>query len=418
MAADVNKPDGYFQIEPNRQAIISYLEPLPVRKLWGVGKVTEQLFNGIGIKTVKELFDNRYLIAQLFSETSFTWFIGSSMGVGGEQHSEEQGRKSVGRQRTFSKESAPLTLMDHLKYVCGLVSKDMVEENNLKAKCVTLVTKSSNFQLKTRAKTIGRYINSPEDIFDVASELLTAAFPIELRLLGISPLSSLISTVFQSFPIGVRMTHFDTEAEETAANEGIKPITKFFQKTSKEEFQKQLMSQQPPIQKKNPSVKDEVEILSVTAGPAHGHPSTTQASKLKELFANATSRPPSSEVSKKDKVELQTPISKLKKEENSARKSSMKSFFKLSTSDEFLQKMEEEVNRGKKRERSDVSESDNDKDSELEKGGVIDLTADSPKVIADMRVTKKRKIKEEEKVVVKTTGGHIHALFRQTDKNS
>lgn len=53
IASDWRKPDGLFVIRP--QDVLAFLEPLPVGKLHGVGKVTEGKLAALGIRTVGEL---------------------------------------------------------------------------------------------------------------------------------------------------------------------------------------------------------------------------------------------------------------------------------------------------------------------------------------------------------------------------
>ena len=53
LASDLEKPDGFVVItEENKQQILG---PLPVSRIWGVGKVTEKALTSKGINTVKQL---------------------------------------------------------------------------------------------------------------------------------------------------------------------------------------------------------------------------------------------------------------------------------------------------------------------------------------------------------------------------
>ncbi|MHC4559152.1 MAG: DNA polymerase IV, partial [Planctomycetota bacterium] len=53
LASDLNKPDGFVVItEKDKQQI---LDPLPVSKIWGVGKVTEKALKSKGINTIGQL---------------------------------------------------------------------------------------------------------------------------------------------------------------------------------------------------------------------------------------------------------------------------------------------------------------------------------------------------------------------------
>ena len=53
LASDLDKPDGFTVITPD--AVQSVLGPLPVTRIWGVGKATEQKFDGLGIQTIGQL---------------------------------------------------------------------------------------------------------------------------------------------------------------------------------------------------------------------------------------------------------------------------------------------------------------------------------------------------------------------------
>jgi DNA polymerase-4 len=55
IASDHQKPDGLTLIPETEK--VQFLRPLPVRVLYGVGKVTEQVLNQIGVKTVGDLQD-------------------------------------------------------------------------------------------------------------------------------------------------------------------------------------------------------------------------------------------------------------------------------------------------------------------------------------------------------------------------
>jgi len=55
MASDMNKPDGLTVVPTDEAGIMAFLAPLPVGKLWGVGKVSEAHLDKAGIRTVGQL---------------------------------------------------------------------------------------------------------------------------------------------------------------------------------------------------------------------------------------------------------------------------------------------------------------------------------------------------------------------------
>src|SRR3990172_8707638 len=53
IASDMNKPDGLTVVPRGKEK--EFLGPLPVGKLWGVGKVTETALHRMGVKTIGDL---------------------------------------------------------------------------------------------------------------------------------------------------------------------------------------------------------------------------------------------------------------------------------------------------------------------------------------------------------------------------
>ena len=53
IASDLRKPDGLVIVEPD--AVVAFLAPLPVSRMWGVGQVTERRLKEIGIHTLADI---------------------------------------------------------------------------------------------------------------------------------------------------------------------------------------------------------------------------------------------------------------------------------------------------------------------------------------------------------------------------
>jgi DNA polymerase kappa len=101
ICVDVNKPNGQFRLQPDREAIVAFLKDLPVRKISGVGKVTpflshhwgrgalvsllfqvtEQMLKGLGITKCSEIQDKRAVLFRLFKPSSAEFFLRASLGI-------------------------------------------------------------------------------------------------------------------------------------------------------------------------------------------------------------------------------------------------------------------------------------------------------------------------------------------------
>ena len=104
ICSDKNKPNGQFMLANEKEVIIDFMNSLSIRKVNGIGKVTESLLNGLGVKTCADLYESRNELFLLFSKSSFQYFLRVSLGVGAipdvDGDSKEE-RKSMSCERTF-----------------------------------------------------------------------------------------------------------------------------------------------------------------------------------------------------------------------------------------------------------------------------------------------------------------------------
>lgn len=83
ICSDFNKPNGQFLLESNRDAIVQFMRSLPIRKVPGIGSVSEALLKAIGVTNCGDLFDKRAIIRRIFSKHSSDWFLRISLGLSG-----------------------------------------------------------------------------------------------------------------------------------------------------------------------------------------------------------------------------------------------------------------------------------------------------------------------------------------------
>ncbi|NWW48867.1 POLK polymerase, partial [Pedionomus torquatus] len=195
MCSDRNKPNGQCRIAPERQAVIDFLKDLPIRKVPGIGKVTEKMLKALGIVTCSELYQQRALLSLLFSEASWRNFLDISLGLGS-THLEKYvlgfilKKRSCLYFRTFSEINSAEDQYSLCRELCRDLAQELQKEG-LKGKTVTLKLKNVNFEVKTRASTVLSSVSTEEEIFAVAKDLLgteidsVAPHPLRIRLMGV-----------------------------------------------------------------------------------------------------------------------------------------------------------------------------------------------------------------------------------------
>ncbi|XP_058720374.1 DNA polymerase kappa isoform X3 [Poecile atricapillus] len=190
MCSDRNKPNGQYRISPERLAVLDFLKDLPIRKVPGIGKVTEKMLKALGIVTCSELYQQRALLSLIFSEVSWRNFLDISLGLGSTHLEKDGERKSMSTERTFSEINTAEDQYSLCRELCRDLAQDLQKEG-LKGRTVTLKLKNVNFEVKTRASTVLSSVSTEEEIFTVAKDLLgteidsVAPHPLRIRLMGV-----------------------------------------------------------------------------------------------------------------------------------------------------------------------------------------------------------------------------------------
>uniref|UniRef100_UPI00398EABC1 DNA polymerase kappa isoform X2 n=1 Tax=Pristiophorus japonicus TaxID=55135 RepID=UPI00398EABC1 len=190
VCSEMNKPNGQYRIPADGDAVLDFVKNLPIRKVPGIGKVTEKMLNALEITTCTELYQQGALLSLLFSESSWYHFLRISLGLS-ETYLERDGdRKSMSTERTFSEISKAVEQYSLCRDLCHDLEEDLHKEG-LRGKTVTLKLKNVNFEVKTRACTNPTAVSKEEEIFAVAYELLKTEInsmhpqPLRLRLMGV-----------------------------------------------------------------------------------------------------------------------------------------------------------------------------------------------------------------------------------------
>jgi DNA polymerase IV len=185
-ASDFQKPDGLTVIPPDRA--LAFIANLPIRKFYGVGKVTEQKMLSLGIRTGADLMEKPLDdLLRWFGKTG-AFFYGIARGYDPRPVTPEHERKSVGKEITLPEDIDDLTRMASiLTQLSQNVSRILLRER-LAGRTVTLKLKYYDFQSITRSITLRGYVDDAETIARQSIVLLrdTDAGMKRVRLLGVS----------------------------------------------------------------------------------------------------------------------------------------------------------------------------------------------------------------------------------------
>ena len=191
ICSDFNKPNGQYYLKPDKDIVKQFIQDLPIRKVFGIGRVTEQMLKALDITYCRDLLAKRHIIFLIFSSTTFNYFMRVAFGISGNRIIHDD-RKSMSVERTFQNQQNKEKLLEICHSLCEDLAKDLKKEN-LCIRNVTLKYKLSSFDTKTRSKTIPYSIYKSDDIFRFLKEILLkeiqafkkANKTFELRLMGV-----------------------------------------------------------------------------------------------------------------------------------------------------------------------------------------------------------------------------------------
>ncbi len=190
VASDQGKPNGVLWVVPGAEA--AFLAPLDVRRIPGVGKVTEAHLHALGIRKVGDLAR----LDEAFLEEKFgKWGLalaGKSKGMdaGGWFDSEvgvEEDPKSISHEHTFDVDTADAGLLEATLARLSVMVGRRLREHGLYSRTVQLKLRYKDFTTLTRALTLDHATDLDTELLDTARLLFRRNWKpgAPVRLLGV-----------------------------------------------------------------------------------------------------------------------------------------------------------------------------------------------------------------------------------------
>jgi len=165
IASDWRKPDGLFVIQP--EEVDNFLSPLPVGRLPGVGKVTGERLEKLGIKTVNEL---RSLDAATLEEHFGRYGLRMyelARGIDNSQVVPDRPTQSISAEDTFERDVVLAETEAMIRRLAEKVWAASRKETRI-ARTVVLKLKTSEFNILTRSHTPDPPPSSCEELTSIA----------------------------------------------------------------------------------------------------------------------------------------------------------------------------------------------------------------------------------------------------------
>lgn len=185
IASDFCKPNNFLTILP--ETAQAFLADLPVRKIPGIGPVTESACFRYNIRKISDFLKIDFDILSTWFGTSAEYFVACAQGIDTRELSTENVPKSYSIEDTLPDdivgiESAKEILFDLSNHLVAKLRLD-----NIFGKTITVKIKYHDFQSITRRMTLDTPTQDFQIIFDTACSLLntTEIATTPVRLLGV-----------------------------------------------------------------------------------------------------------------------------------------------------------------------------------------------------------------------------------------
>ena len=165
IASDWNKPDGLFVVKPSR--VQAFLQELPVRKVPGVGKVTQARLQELGIHTVGEL--GRHTAAELelhFGRYGYRLYE-LARGIDERPVEPDQAVQQVSAETTFEVDQR-LDQLDEVLKRLATKAWEQTRKKGLAGRTVVLKLKTDRSRILTRSHTQLQPVASPQELVELA----------------------------------------------------------------------------------------------------------------------------------------------------------------------------------------------------------------------------------------------------------
>jgi DNA polymerase-4 len=186
VASDQAKPRGLVWVAPGQEQ--RFLAPLPVRKIPGIGEVTERALRALSIEIVEQIAAvPQEKLESIFGQWG-TALYRKARGGDSYEFVIDAEPKSISHNHTFGEDTDDLNALSTMLSHLSQKACKRLREAGLATRTLTLTIRYAGFETHTRSRTLGEATRLDADIFAVFQELFHKHRDVKrkIRLLGVS----------------------------------------------------------------------------------------------------------------------------------------------------------------------------------------------------------------------------------------
>ena len=190
VASDWEKPDGLTVVDPQR--VQEFLDPLPIDRIWGVGKVTAGKFNALGVRLISDL--RRLTVDDMKNQFGINsqHFWNLCRGIDSRAVVPDRHAKSISHETTFGTDIVDVEVLKTWIIELSDQVARRLRRYDIVGKTVNVKIRFSDFKTISRASTLAQPSNCSTELANIAADVLMSAIASDgnkklnhgIRLLG------------------------------------------------------------------------------------------------------------------------------------------------------------------------------------------------------------------------------------------
>ena len=173
VASDLEKPDGLTVVDPNR--VQEFLDPLPIKRVWGIGKVTEKKFLLKGVRSVGDLraLTERSMRSEFGINSQHFWNL--ARGIDSRSVVPDRHAKSISHETTFAHDIHDVEMLRAWILELSDQVARRLRRYDILGRTVNLKIRYSDFRTLSRSSSLRQPSNLSGELSEVAAEVLIRA---------------------------------------------------------------------------------------------------------------------------------------------------------------------------------------------------------------------------------------------------
>jgi DNA polymerase-4 len=184
IASDLRKPDGLVVVEPGEES--AFLDPLPIRRLWGVGPSTQAVLRDYKVGTIGDLQRmDRSVLVRRFGKHGAS-LVDRANGVDPDPVDNPDAAKTVSHETTFDVDTSDPEVLERTLLALSDGVSGRLRASGVKAGTVVVKIRDTGFNTITRQRGLVEPTDLTEPIYQAALELARPEMRgKKIRLLGV-----------------------------------------------------------------------------------------------------------------------------------------------------------------------------------------------------------------------------------------